>query len=81
MTSFPAGFKLEGSFHKKWARVGNCVPPLFMRAIAQHIRKEILPRMGDSRERYIVLADEAASAAASGASTPTPPRPPTSSLV
>jgi site-specific DNA-cytosine methylase len=42
MTSFPAEFKLEGSFHKKWARVGNSVPPLFMRAIAGHIRQKIL---------------------------------------
>jgi site-specific DNA-cytosine methylase len=47
MTSFPAAFRLEGSFHKKWARVGNSVPPLFMRAaIAKYIRREILPGIG-----------------------------------
>jgi site-specific DNA-cytosine methylase len=45
MTSFPAAFRLEGSFHKKWARVGNSVPPLFMRAIASHIRAHILNRI------------------------------------
>jgi site-specific DNA-cytosine methylase len=45
MTSFPAAFKLEGSFHQKWARIGNSVPPLFMRAIAMHIRESILVRM------------------------------------
>jgi DNA (cytosine-5)-methyltransferase 1 len=43
MSSFPEGFKLEGKFTEKWARVGNSVPPLFMRAIALHIRQEILP--------------------------------------
>ena len=38
MSSFPAGFRLEGSFHEKWARVGNSVPPLLMKAIADRIR-------------------------------------------
>jgi DNA (cytosine-5)-methyltransferase 1 len=28
----------------KWSRIGNSVPPLFMRAIARHIRQEILER-------------------------------------
>jgi len=42
MSSFPEEFKLEGKFAEKWARVGNSVPPLFMRAIARHIRREIL---------------------------------------
>jgi site-specific DNA-cytosine methylase len=43
MSSFPAGFRIEGKFIDKWARVGNSVPPLFMRAIAEHIRRNILP--------------------------------------
>jgi site-specific DNA-cytosine methylase len=38
MSSFPSSFRLEGSFVEKWARVGNSVPPLFMRAISQFIR-------------------------------------------
>jgi C-5 cytosine-specific DNA methylase len=42
MSSFPDGFKLEGKFTEKWARVGNSVPPLFMRAIAEHIRRNLL---------------------------------------
>jgi hypothetical protein len=25
------------------ARIGNCVPPLLMKAIAEHIKQEILP--------------------------------------
>lgn len=42
MSSFPKAFKLEGKFTEKWARVGNSVPPLFMRAIAEHIRRNLL---------------------------------------
>jgi DNA (cytosine-5)-methyltransferase 1 len=36
---FPVGFQWSKD---GWARIGNSVPPLFMRAIAQHIRDEIL---------------------------------------
>ncbi len=39
MSSFPAAFQLKGSFHEKWARIGNSVSPLFMRAIALHLRR------------------------------------------
>ena len=35
-------FKLAGKFTEKWARVDNSVPPFFMRAIARHIRLELL---------------------------------------
>jgi site-specific DNA-cytosine methylase len=44
MSSFPESFRLEGSFVEKWARVGNSVPPLFMKAIAESIRQELLSR-------------------------------------
>jgi site-specific DNA-cytosine methylase len=44
MSSFPESFRLEGSFVEKWARVGNSVPPLFMRSIAHHVRQVILLR-------------------------------------
>lgn len=30
-----------------WARIGNSVPPLFMRSIAQHLRQEILAKIGE----------------------------------
>ncbi len=40
--SYPLGFKTVGKFDNQWARIGNSVPPLFMRSIAQHIRREIL---------------------------------------
>lgn len=36
--SFPDPFILTGTFAQRWAAVGNCVPPLFMRAIARHVR-------------------------------------------
>jgi len=42
MSSFPESFMLEGSFIDKWARIGNSVPPLFMKAIAELIRRDVL---------------------------------------
>ena len=40
----PDGFNFAGNWNATVNRIGNSVPPLFMRAIAQHIRKEILHR-------------------------------------
>ncbi|MDR5790292.1 DNA cytosine methyltransferase [Caballeronia sp. LP003] len=37
LASFPDPFVLRGSFEERWAAIGNCVPPLFMRAIALHV--------------------------------------------
>lgn len=45
LSSFPEGFTLEGKFVDKWARIGNSVPPLFMRAISGHVRKAILEKV------------------------------------
>jgi site-specific DNA-cytosine methylase len=45
IASFPIGFVLSGPFREKWARIGNSVPPLFMRAIAGHIRRTILAKI------------------------------------
>ena len=42
LASFPDGFQFVGSYRAKWARIGNSVPPLLMREIAQHIRRELL---------------------------------------
>jgi site-specific DNA-cytosine methylase len=42
MSSFPESFRLEGSFVEKWARVGNSVPPVFMKAAAENIRRRVL---------------------------------------
>lgn len=40
--SFPDQFILEGTHEQRWARIGNSVPPLFMRAVASAIRDGIL---------------------------------------
>lgn len=42
VTSFPDGFKFIGNYSTQWMRIGNSVPPLFMRSIARHIRSAIL---------------------------------------
>jgi len=42
LASYPGSFRLMGAATRKWACIGNSVPPLFMRAIAKHIRTEIL---------------------------------------
>jgi len=40
--SYPDEFQFTGGYKEQWARVGNSVPPLFMRAIAEHVREHIL---------------------------------------
>ena len=40
--SFPDEFAFAGEFDEGIRQIGNCVPPLFMRAIARHIRATIL---------------------------------------
>ncbi len=40
--SYPAAFQFAGNKEQAWQRIGNSVPPLFMRAIAQHIRDHLL---------------------------------------
>ena len=40
--SFPIGMRYVGSDSNAWERIGNSVPPLMMRAIAKHIKQEIL---------------------------------------
>lgn len=42
--SFPDDFKWAGTKVEHHKRIGNSVPPLFMEAIARHIRREILDR-------------------------------------
>ncbi len=37
--SFPQGFIWQ---HGAWAHIGNSVPPLFMKAIAEHVRETVL---------------------------------------
>lgn len=42
IASFMPAFRFVGSDNEAWNRIGNSMPPLFMRAIAEHIRREIL---------------------------------------
>lgn len=44
LSSFPDGFKFT-SWENAANRMGNCVPPLMMKAIASHIRDEILSKI------------------------------------
>ncbi len=44
--SFPDDWKTIGDYSTQWMRIGNSVPPLFMRSIARHIRSEILGYLG-----------------------------------
>lgn len=39
--SFPAQFAWTSNLHDAWARIGNSVPPLLMRAVASHVRSLI----------------------------------------
>ena len=41
-SSFPDLFVFAGEFEEGIRQIGNCVPPLFMRAIAGHIRGMLL---------------------------------------
>jgi DNA (cytosine-5)-methyltransferase 1 len=43
LTSFPDKYSFTDR-KNGWARIGNSVPPLFMRSIARHVRKEILDK-------------------------------------
>jgi DNA (cytosine-5)-methyltransferase 1 len=40
--TFPDDFELTGEPGQRWARIGNSVPPLFMKAIAEHVRTHVL---------------------------------------
>lgn len=42
--SFPDDFVFSGEFEEGIKQIGNCVPPLFMKAIAEHIKGTILSR-------------------------------------
>jgi Site-specific DNA methylase len=42
LASFPDMFLLQGSLADQWACIGNSVPPMFMKAIADHIWQHIL---------------------------------------
>ena len=41
--AFPDDFMLVGSYADQWARLGNAVPPIMMRAIARELATTLLP--------------------------------------
>jgi len=43
--SFPRQFGFAGKEDDARERIGNSVPPLFMRSIAGHVRREILDKL------------------------------------
>lgn len=43
--SFPPPFRFSGGAGEAWQRIGNSVPPLFMRSIARHIRQYIIVQL------------------------------------
>jgi DNA (cytosine-5)-methyltransferase 1 len=43
--SFPDDYELKGTYRQQWERLGNSVPPLMMRAVAETIRDEIFGRV------------------------------------
>jgi DNA (cytosine-5)-methyltransferase 1 len=46
--SFPCYFQFAGGKKNTWERIGNSVPPNLMKAIAEHIKENILQRMTDA---------------------------------
>jgi DNA (cytosine-5)-methyltransferase 1 len=46
--SFPDDFILTGSYSQQWERLGNSVPPLMMKAIAETVRDQVLVVSRDS---------------------------------
>jgi DNA (cytosine-5)-methyltransferase 1 len=51
-TSFPLSFQLIGRYQDQRARIGNCVPPLLMKAIAENIKKA--PFMKDTEQPTVI---------------------------
>ncbi len=42
IASYPDDYVFLGKFEEQWARIGNSVPPLLMKAIAEHVRRTVL---------------------------------------
>lgn len=55
--SYPDKYKLIGAYGAMKNRIGNSVPPLFMRSIANHIRQEILTKADLTRQDPILLSE------------------------
>ena len=42
LSSFPSEFEFAGSYTQVWNQIGNCVPPLMIKALGDTIREKIL---------------------------------------
>lgn len=52
LQSFPDDYQLVGGYAQQWRQVGNSVPPLLMKAIAEHVEMTVLrPGAGGERRR------------------------------
>jgi len=60
--SFPDTFQLRGDYAQAWGLMGNSVPPLFMKAIAETIRQDVLSH-GNQTDRGSTQAQARPSAA------------------
>ena len=49
--SFPDGFVFAGEFEEGIKQIGNCVPPLFMKAIAEYVKYTVIcyPNAGNAK--------------------------------
>lgn len=47
--AFPDDFELKGTYAQQWERLGNSVPPLMMKAVAETIRDRILLHCTDKQ--------------------------------
>jgi len=45
LASFPDDYKFTGKYKEQWERIGNSVPPLLMKAIAEHIKANIIEKL------------------------------------
>jgi DNA (cytosine-5)-methyltransferase 1 len=50
LSSFPNDYKLTGTYSKQWERIGRAVPPLMMKAVAEHIYETILKNVSYENE-------------------------------
>ena len=52
LTSLPDDFKLVGTFNQKAERIGNMVPPLMIKTIAENVYHHILSQNSKTRHNY-----------------------------
>jgi DNA (cytosine-5)-methyltransferase 1 len=52
VSSFPDDFILLGTYEQQWERIGRAVPPLMMKAIAEHVRYKILDVINNITNNY-----------------------------